>query len=529
MWVKRDEASPKLKVGMLVEGQCFGELALMYNSPRAATIQSITECKLWGLSRAHYRDILLYHRTKKFTKTEGFLKAVPLLAPLSPHQIAELAAIMQESSVDANAVIIRQGEKGNLFYILMQGEVQYSKLKEDGTGEEVVGTGKAGEWFGERALIEEDTRAATVTAITQCDMLSVTLEEFQTFIGDLSVLVKQGKAAPVQKNNPVMTHRDDVKFEDLEILNTLGCGAFGRVKLVKKKEAKGAPKGKNSGNCYALKCLIKKHIITNGLEEHVINEKNIMMSLNHPFILKLHNTYKDEKMIYFLIELCQGGEMFAHLRRVDHYSEKDSRFWAASIVLCLGELRAQNIAYRDMKPENIMFDAGGYLKLVDFGLAKVVEDRTWTLCGTPDYLAPEIILSKGHNYAADYWALGVLIYEMMNGYAPFYSSDTMNVYGRIIQNDLHFPFEFSKTAEDLIRKLLKPNQAKRLGVSKGGVENIKKHRWFGGFDWEGLINRKLEAPIKPVVLTDSDVSNFDSYEEDDWKSIPPCSWDPENF
>lgn len=189
-------------------------------------------------------------------------------------------------------------------------------------------------------------------------------------------------------------------------------------------------------------------------------------------------------------------------------------------------MHGQRICYRDLKPENLCLDSRGFLKVVDFGLAKHVADRTWTLCGTPDYLAPEIILSKGHDMAVDYWALGVLLYEMTAGFVPFYSDDPMEVYQLILSDDVRYPSHFSRACSDLISKLLTSNQNKRLGNTKAGISGIIKHKWFSGFDWEGLLNFSMTPPIVPVVQGGDDVSNFDEYPEDE-EDIPDSSWDPE--
>jgi len=199
----------------------------------------------------------------------------------------------------------------------------------------------------------------------------------------------------------------DVKLEDFEVKNTLGCGAFGRVKLCR------LPR---TDQFYALKCQAKRSIVESGLQEHVLNEMRVMRKINHPYIAKLFCALQDKQYIYFVLELLQGGELFTHLRNRGKLTEQTARFYAATVVYAFSTLHAKKIAYRDLKPENLVMDSKGYVKLVDFGLAKqLLSGKTWTLCGTPDYLAPEIILNEGHDLAVDYWALGVLIFEMVVG------------------------------------------------------------------------------------------------------------------
>jgi len=179
--------------------------------------------------------------------------------------------------------------------------------------------------------------------------------------------------------------------------------------------------------------------------------------LDHPFILKLHHTYKDSIYVYFLLELALGGELFTFLRRREKFDEPSARFYIASVVLAFEHMHTRSIAYRDLKPENLILDSQGYLKVVDFGLAKVVLDRTWTLCGTPDYLAPEIILNRGHDKAVDYWALGVLIYELIAGVVPFFAEDPMQVYSLVLTGNIKFPVHFGYVIFDILISKLTEN------------------------------------------------------------------------
>ena len=301
------------------------------------------------------------------------------------------------------------------------------------------------------------------------------------------------------------------KLDELEVIRTLGMGAFGRVKFVK---VKNTPEGVT--NTCALKCLSKRSIVENGLQDHVLNEKNIMKELDHPFILNFHCAMQDDKYIYFLLDVLLGGELFKCLRAETQFPEEWSRFYAASVLLAFCQIHARKIAYRDLKPENLVMDSNGYLKMVDFGLAKKVEGgKTWTLCGTPDYLAPEVILNEGHDWAVDYWALGVLIYEMTVGSPPFYADDPMEVYEKILSGNVSIPSHFSRGISDIVRKLLKTYQSKRLGRTRGGTSAVMKHKWFSGFDWDALLGKRMKVPIAPKIKDEEDASNFELYPEED--------------
>jgi serine/threonine protein kinase len=225
---------------------------------------------------------------------------------------------------------------------------------------------------------------------------------------------------------------------------------------------------------------------------------------------------RDKNFLYFLLEPSLGGELFSVLRVADKFDNDTARFYAGIVVCVFQYLHARDILYRDLKPENLLMDAQGYLKITDFGFAKMTRDRTYTFCGTPDYLAPEIVASAGHHTGADWWTLGVLVYEMLVGYTPFYDeAGPASMYSKILAGKVAFPQGVPAAAQDLVRSLLQTKPTRRLGVLLGGAEVIKNHAWFRGFDWAALTSRQMPAPI-PVNIKDKfDLSNFDAYADDD--------------
>ncbi|ETN68144.1 camp-dependent protein kinase catalytic subunit [Anopheles darlingi] len=290
-----------------------------------------------------------------------------------------------------------------------------------------------------------------------------------------------------------------------------GTGTFGRVCLCR---------DKITDKHWAMKILAMADVIRLKQIEHVKNEKNILREIDHPFIVNMRWNTKDDCCLYMLFEYVCGGELFSYLRNAGRFDAATANFYACEIVLALEYLHSLSIVYRDLKPENLLLDRDGHLKITDFGFAKKLKDRTWTLCGTPEYLAPEIIQSKGHNKAVDWWALGVLIYEMVVGYPPFYDDNPFGIYEKILSGKIEWSRHTDPIAKDLVKKLLVLDRTKRLGNMKNGAEDVKRHRWFKHLDWNVVIRKQLKPPIVPkfVVDGDGDTSNFDDYPETDWKS-----------
>lgn len=288
-------------------------------------------------------------------------------------------------------------------------------------------------------------------------------------------------------------------LDDFDIGVTLGTGSFGRVRFVTHK---------TTGSFWAIKMLKKAEVIRLQQVEHMISEKNILSNLDHPFIVRLSGTFQDVKYLYMVLEYIVGGEFFTHLRKAGRFDHTAARFYGTQIILIFEYMHASDYIYRDLKPENLLLDKTGYLKITDFGFAKRVAFKTYTLCGTPEYIAPEVLLNKGHGKGVDWWTLGILLYEMMAGQPPFVDDDPMGIYQ---QGKVTFPRHFDRNAKSLIKKLLVADLTKRYGCLKGAADDIKKHKWFQGFDWEQLLNRQLQAPVVPAVAGEADTSNFDPY------------------
>lgn len=510
------------KVHEQLPGTSFGELALMYNAPRAATVTAAEDSVVWAVDRYTFRRVVSDISKKQYASYAAFLAKVELLAPLAGYEREKIAEALEEVTFKKGEAVIKQGDQGDAMYIVWKGQCVVTK---DGAE---VARSKEGDYFGERALIKDEPRAADVTADSEeCVLLKLDRTSFTLLLGPLEELMKrtaeekydEGKAAAATAQ-PAAAAKEgikqtggDIKFDDLDLIGTLGKGAFGHVQLVKHKQTQVT---------YAMKTVSKQLIVETGQQGHILSEKKAMERLKHPFIVELCATFKDDQRLFFLLEPCLGGDLFSVLREKTLFDDDTAKLYSACVIEAFEHMHSINIIYRDLKPENLLIDKEGYLKVTDFGFAKdISEGRTWTLCGTPDYLAPEIVGGKGHGKGVDWWTVGVFIYEMLASYAPFYDEDPMKTYQKIVKGQITFPSHFERESISLITKLLQNKPSRRLGVTKGGASLIKKHPWFKAFDWEKLMKKELTAPFVPVIKSDVDMTNIEEYEEGVVEPFPP--------
>ncbi|ETN65166.1 cgmp-dependent protein kinase [Anopheles darlingi] len=523
-------------LGSMGPGRAFGELAILYNCTRTASIRVLCDSRVWVLDRRVFQQIMMRTGMQRIEENVNFLKSVPLLKHLSNDVLTKIADVLEVEFYPAGAYIIRQGAAGDTFFLISQGTVKVTQRLPGRTVDEEIRILVRGEYFGEQALIREDKRTANIIAMSPgVECLTLDRESFTKHIGDLCELQEKNygdEERVLAFRNLENTHPSlgscqpelmDVNLTDLEVVGTLGVGGFGRVELVKL-ERNGETK------VYALKCMKKRHIVDTRQQEHMYSERKIMLACQSPFICRLYRTYKDNKFAYMLLEACMGGEVWTILR--DHVTFEDStaKFIVGCVLQAFDFLHARGIVYRDLKPENLLLDSRGYAKLVDFGFSKFIgySSKTWTFCGTPEYVAPEIILNKGHDRSVDYWALGILIHELLTGIPPFTAADPMKTYNIILKgiDMVNFPKHMSRAAISLIKRLCRDVPSERLGYQRGGVQDIKKHKWFQGFDWDGLIAQTLKSPLQPNLTGPLDMSNFDIFPKD--LDIPPdelSGWD----
>lgn len=294
----------------------------------------------------------------------------------------------------------------------------------------------------------------------------------------------------------------NISVNDFMLLSVIGKGSYAKVLLVKKKDC---------GLVMALKVLKKEIIEKRKQEEHIRAERDILIHANHPFVAKLHCAFQDAKKLYFALEYCGGGELFNLLSKKRYFTEDQTRFYAAQILLAIEHLHSKDIIYRDLKPENVLIDKDGYIKITDFGLSKqnVKEREAHSVCGTPEYLAPETIMKGGHGKEVDWWALGCIIYEMITGNPPFYSDDRDKLFDQIKFGAVKFTSRFSPPLRELLSGLFMKDPDQRLGHGVDGAKKIKTHSWFVGVNWDALLNKKIKAPFIPVLGNNNGLSNFD--------------------
>ena len=297
-----------------------------------------------------------------------------------------------------------------------------------------------------------------------------------------------------------------LSYNDFEPLKLLGRGSFGEVLLVRLKANK---------KLYAMKVLDKKMLKQRKQQIHTKTERDLMVKINCPFIVNIKSAFQDETKLYIVSEFLQGGDLFFHLheKRYTVFPEIKARFYIMELVIALDFLHQNNMIYRDLKPENILLDSQGHVKLTDFGLSKIFEnedDKAYTVCGTPQYLAPEILLRKGYDKAVDWWSLGCVLYEMLYGRLPFKFKKGQKISLNIYKEEIAFDKKISEEAKDLIINLLIFDPKSRLGSGVDGGEKIKNHNFFKGVNWKDVWDRKLEPPFVPNLKSDQDLKYFDS-------------------
>jgi serum/glucocorticoid-regulated kinase 2 len=348
----------------------------------------------------------------------------------------------------------------------------------------------------------ELTNYTTLKADRKKGISKIPAEE-PKYLNEDTYKTKETTGGKKRSNTLYSRDKKEVSVEDFNPLKVLGRGAFGKVMLVEKKDTK---------EIFAMKSLRKEELIDKDQVEHTKTEKRILETINHPFLVNLEYVFQTPEKVFFVMQFMRGGELFQHLKNDQIFPEPRSKFYVAIVAMALGHLHSKDIIYRDLKPENVLMDEKGFVYLTDFGMAKELPkgELAMSFCGTPEYLAPEIITGEGHGREADWWSLGILAYETLFGIPPFYSENQMVMYELIRECDLKFPSSPSATeeAKDFIRRLLVKDPKKRLGAAHD-FDDMKKHPWFNDINWDKLAKKEIDTPFKPQVQGDKWLANFD--------------------
>ncbi|CAG9331746.1 unnamed protein product [Blepharisma stoltei] len=460
--------------------QCIGDQDIT-NSPSGDYNEDILahgEAIVAECTREEFEECIggVFSQVTTNNEAHSVLKRVQLLRGLSSDRFQALIRALQIREYSNQEVIVQQNNPGDCFFIIKTGKVDVIK---DGIN---VRTITKHDYFGERSVLFNHFRSATIVANGP---VSCWVLHQQDFLNIIDENIRQHLQKRIELQD------DNITLQDLAIVKVLGKGMFGNVFLAVHKE---------KGHLYALKTVDRQKIERYEIQENLVLERKILLQLDHTLILKLVRTFKDPRRVYFLTEFVRGMDLFDVLRQLNLVTDKDAKFYTSSLVAILEHLHERDIIYRDLKPENVMIDDEGYTKLIDFGTAKIVSGRTYTIVGTPHYMAPEVIVGKGYSVAVDYWSVGIMLYEFMCGGVPFgeEEEDPFAIYEKVLERRLIYPafVDPRMPSKPIIEQLLSKNPAMRTG---GSIENLKAHPWFNGFNWDQLLSRQLEPPYRPRV------------------------------
>jgi len=549
-------------LGVRRSGDSFGEMALLYHAPRTSTAVAREDSVVWCVDQDSFRRIMLRKAQVRVERVARELDMVDIFQGLLSHEKLELAQNFLTLTFKGGDWIVRQGEFQNVWYVLVEGECCMSRTV--GQEEEELATLRPVHHFGERALLREAPSELSVRVISEAGARCLVLDgptfkelagllgedsDFRRAVEDDLLEFARYKGSQNPKFVGLIERLEQAKGKlhirtpslsqlqldptlgkrALDSVGLLGVGAFGSVTLERDPQ---------SGKLYALKTLSKGLIQHNELQESVQNEREIMTMIDSPFTLRLYGTFKDENYVYFLLEPLLGGDLHFLIRSPETSvmlrRPTMHKFLMACVVCGLEHLHERNIVFRDLKSENVLLSSRGYAKLCDFGFAKFVLGRTFTLCGTPEYVAPEVIEPVGYDRMVDWWALGVLTFEVISGDTPFSDEaeegdpSPVIIFHRVMAGIEHVKFTcHDAQSRVFITALLQRVPGKRLGI--GGAKQVKRHPFFKRIDFGAMQKQELEAPYVPPLAAEDDMSMFDSDGQDLPEFIPyvpdDSAWD----
>ena len=403
------------------------------------------------------------------------LKKIYLFKNLSDKTLESIAAGMKKQKFKPNEYIIEENTVGEQFFLIIKGRVRITVKGE------FIRDLDSGDCLGENALLTDNVmRTASAVALEKVLCYVLSKNEFQVILNDDNTRDYLLRKLALQDT--------EISLSSLHYIKFLGKGKFGTVSLVHNKK-----------NVYAIKAISRKSVEREKiLAKYFVNERKIMLSLDHPFIIKMVKSMKNKHFCFLLIEFINGTNLDEYLsRRESKQNVYETQFYIGSMLLMLDYLQKKFIAHRDIKPSNIMIDSNGYLKMIDFGTAKVLTDYTSTIIGTPHYIAPEILQGRGYSLSCDFWSIGICMYEIFYGKYPFgnYANEVIEIYKEVLKKDFSFPVENSRVANvnSFIRSLL----TKKVNERICNVSKLKKKAFFEGFEFDKLNDFKLKPPHKP--------------------------------
>eukprot|EP00501_MAST-03F_sp_TOSAG23-6_P002415 GSMAST32.ASY1.ANO1.2524.1 assembled CDS len=473
----------------------FGETGLINAKlPRTASVICSLPGTVWVMTRSIFRSLMHQCASSRQVEILGFLKQVTLLSSLSHLQLIALTDVMVEKKFKQGTKIITEGDAGDSFYIVFDGVcsvAQDSTLDKHTFSTVPVATLRKGDHFGEMALLSKDNKISKRMATEQNRAKQAAHIEAHN-----EKLVKLKKE---------LINACDIRIslKDYKCEGQLGAGTYGNVYLATHKA---------TGNYVAVKAIHKSHLLDTNQEENITRERDALICFKgSTFIMDLLGTWQDEKTLYFITEYIAGGDMWHLITSLGGLQSSMARVYVTILTSALKRVHEAGFAHRDIKLENILLCKDGYIKLVDFGFAKRIKPgtKTSTLVGTPEYLAPEIILATGHNKAVDYWALGIIAYELIHHQTPFVSEDQMTMFSRIVHCNKTLSFHPNvegKATHGFVTALLNKNPALRLGMMSGGFDDLRMHEYFDGIIWQKVESKKYNLPFnKPPAFTKSSV------------------------
>eukprot|EP00929_Paragymnodinium_shiwhaense_P118545 TRINITY_DN90468_c0_g1_i1.p1 TRINITY_DN90468_c0_g1~~TRINITY_DN90468_c0_g1_i1.p1 ORF type:complete len:848 (-),score=210.08 TRINITY_DN90468_c0_g1_i1:286-2829(-) len=501
-----EEYTDGLQQQVLGSGRSFGELALVYRTQRPSTVKAATKGTLWALPRQVFRQVARSEE-QKVARVADFLGKVDLLSETSEDDRVYIADALVEQTFYRDEYIIRQGEIGTCLIILYEGTVAKEMNGQEVCRLEADPAQDRFECFVERALLNKTAWCSSVKAVSE--RVTAMVLDYDTF----KRVLQQDPGDIQAKCMNYLDKQEKAQYSmsNLQEIGLLGTGSFATVTLVKDKE---------SGHTFALKALSKGLMYSTGNVQSVKREKLVLQTTRSPFLVRLAATFSSEQHLYFLLEPCLGGDIFTVYRRNNFFgSEVHARFYTACAARGLQHLHERHILYRDLKMENMVLDARGYCKLTDFGLSTFAVGHAYSLCGTPEIMAPEIVAGSGHTCAADWWSCGIVVYECMVGTSPFGASDIITIFHKIqggIEQVTAWPGEGKSAWPSLVKELCSYEPSERLPMRKRGVVNVTEHLWYTSvdFDWQAHGSCTLKAPYSPGVRGAEDRSHFDALWEE---------------